>query len=371
MRYRVNPRHVQLAKLTSLQSATNPALRVMYVPRSKDEFCPKANMTSYIYNHDDAMDFLTDAFCIDHPHFEKSERGFRDWVKTTHANRAAFDKAMAWRPAYDLARDITCTVFGLELGHELDAHVARKHIAMRDAIRRANSKLSRYQRISVYMQRQLAGFPQGARMDVFNSGTKGWRKWAKANTVLICESASGEQAPIIDALKLQTLELHHPGSTDEWAATPAVIIATENVLSSVLDSILKAWRRQINKLSVQHALLEDHVYERPSDDSHAGEIWAMSQHALEMAKLASRHSTLCQDVQEYFNYFAERDDGNAWLEVVLKGFRQMSVSVRDDFIDPTNYMIDLVRQHFRSFTQQVLTVLRCISRSASAIRVSL
>jgi hypothetical protein len=292
------------------------------------------------------MDFLTDAFCIDHPHFEKSERSFRDWVKTTHANRAAFDKAAAWRPAYDLARDITCTVFGLELGQELDSHVSRKHIATRDAIRRAHGKLSRYQRISVYVQRQLTGFPQGARMDVFNSGTKGWRKWAKANTVLICESTSGEQAPIIDALKLQTLELHHPGSTDEWAATPAAIIAAENILSSVLDSILKAWRRQINKLSVQHALLEDHVYERPSDDSHAGGIWAMSQHALEMAKLASRHSTLCQDVQEYFNYFAERDEGNAWLEVVLKGFRQISISVRDDFIDPTNYMIDLVRQRF-------------------------
>src|SRR5947209_13636844 len=216
-----NPRHIQLAKLTSLQSTTNPALRVMYVPCSTDEFCPKANVTSYIYNHEDAMDFLIDAFCIDHPHFEKSERGFRDWVKTTHANRAAFDKAMAWRPAYDVARDITCTVFGLELGHELDTHVARKHIATRDAIRRANGKLSKYQRISVYMQRQLAGFPQGARMEVFNSGTRAWRKWAKANTILICESTSGEQAPIVDAVKLQTLELHHPGSTDEWAATPA------------------------------------------------------------------------------------------------------------------------------------------------------
>jgi hypothetical protein len=37
-----NPRHVQLAKLTSLQSATNPALRVMYVPRSKDEVLSKS-----------------------------------------------------------------------------------------------------------------------------------------------------------------------------------------------------------------------------------------------------------------------------------------------------------------------------------------
>jgi hypothetical protein len=307
---------------------------------------PKANVTSYIYNHEDAMDFLTDAFCIDHPHFEKSERSFRDWVKTTHANRAAFDKGAVWRPAYDLARNIACTGFGLELGHELDTHIAHKHNATHNAIRRANSQLSRYQRISVYVQRQLSEFPPGARMGVFNSGTKGWRKWARANTVLICESLSGEQAPIIDALKLRALELHHPGSTDEWAATPAAVIAAENILSSVLDSILKAWRRQINKLSVQHALLEDRVYERPSDDSHAGRIWAMSQHALEMAKLASRHSTLCQDVQEYFNYFAERDEDNAWLEVLLKGFRQMSVSVRDDFIDPTNYMIDLVRQHF-------------------------
>ena len=300
------------------------------------------NHCSYVNNHEDAMDFLTDAFCIDHPHFEGSERSFRDWVRTRRANRAAFDKAIAWRPAYDLARDITCTIFGMELGHELEAHIARENIKTRDAVRRANTRFSSYQRISVYMQRHLAGFPQGARMDVFNSGTRGWRKWAKANTILIYESASGSQAQIVDALKLQNLELRHPGSTDEWATIPAAITATENIITSVLESILRAWRRQITKLSVQHELLEDRVYERPSDDSHAGGLWGMSQHSLEMAKLVNRHSTVCQDVQEYFNNFAERDEDNDWLDNILKGFRQTSVSIREDFIGPTDYMIDLV-----------------------------
>ena len=289
------------------------------------------------------MDFLTDAFCIDHQHFEKSDRSFRDWVRTPRANRAAFEKATAWRPAYDLARDITCVMFGMELGRELDTHIARENIKMRDAVRRAKNKLSTYQRVSVYMQRHLAGFPQGARMDVFNSGTKGWRKWAKANTVLIYESSMGEQAQIVDPLKLQNLELRHTGSSDEWATMPAAVEATENVLTSVLASILRAWRRQITKLSVQHELLEDRVYERPSDDSHAGGLWGMSQHALEMAKLVNRHSTVCQDVQEYFNHFAERDEDDDWLEDVLKGFRQTSTSIREDFIGPTDYMIDLVR----------------------------
>jgi len=290
------------------------------------------------------MDFLTDAFCIDHPHFEKADRSFREWVRTRRANRTVFDKATAWRPAYDLARDITCTIFGIELGHELDPDIARQNIKTHAAITRANKKLSSYQRLSVYMQRHLSGFPHGARMGVFNSGTRGWRKWAKSNTVLIYESSSAEQPQIVNALQLQNLELHHSGSSNEWARNPHPVFATENVLTSILDNILKAWRRQITKLSVQHALLEDRVYERPSDDRHAGELWSMSQHALEMAKMVNRHSTVCQDVQEYFNHFAERDEKEGWLGNVLKGFRQTSVSIREDFIAPTDYMIDLVRE---------------------------
>lgn len=290
------------------------------------------------------MEFLTEAFCIDHPHFEKSERGFRDWVTNPKANRAAFDKAMAWRPSYDVARDIVCTVFGVELGRELGIHVPHKHTISREAIRRANTRASSYQRLSVYIQRHLSEFPQGSKMAVFNSGTKGWRKWARANTVLIYESSSGEQSIIIDPLRLSTLELRHPMVTDKLASVPAGVTATENVLVSVFDSVLKAWRRQITKLSVQHASLEDRVYERPSDDSHAGGLWGMSQHALEMAKLVNRHATLCQDVQEYFNHFAERDEEEEWLEDILKSFHQTSVTIREDFIGPTDYMIDLVRR---------------------------
>ena len=289
------------------------------------------------------MDFLTEAFCVDHPHFEKSERGFREWTKKAHANHGAFEKAMAWRPSYDIARDIACTVFGVELGRELGIHVAEKHLSTREALRRAKAKKSSYQRLSVYMQRHLPSVP-GSKMTIFNSGTKGWRKWARANTILIYESASGDQINIVDPLSLRALELRHPVATDEWAAVPAAVTATENVLTLVFESIVKAWHRQITKLSIQHASLEDRLYETPSDDRHAGALWGMSQHALEMAKLVNRHATLCQDVQEYFNIFAERDEEEDWLDDLLKSFRQTSVTIREDFISPTEHMIDLVQE---------------------------
>ncbi len=63
-----------------------------------------------------------------------------------------------------------------------------------------------------------------------------------------------------------------------------------------------------------------------------------------MAKLVNRHATLCQDVQEYFNLFAERDEEEDWLDDILKTFRQTSVTIREDFIGPTEHMIDLVRE---------------------------
>lgn len=296
----------------------------------------------YVHNHEEAMQFLSDSLCIEHSHFEKAERSLREWITTPRANRGAFDKAVAWRPCYDISRDLICTIFGLELGSELDAHIAREKLSTRDAIRRANKKASSYSRLSVYMQRRLPSFPQGSRMEVFNSGTRGWQKWTKANTIVIYETTSMERPRIIDALKIQSLELRQTQTNDGRSPVPAEVVACENIVLSVLDNILRAWRRQITLLSVQHEFLEDQVYERPSDDSHAGGLWGMSQHSLELAKLVNRHSTLCQDVQEYFNVFSERNEGHLWLEDILKGFRQISVSIREDFIGPTDYMIDLV-----------------------------
>lgn len=297
---------------------------------------------SYVNKHEEAMEFLAEAFCIDHLHFEGSERSFRDWYKRSVANRGAFDKAVAWRPSYDLARDTISTIFGVELGHELDAHISRERISMHDAGPKAGNKALSFQRLSVYTQRSLSSPRQGSKVHVFNSGTRGWRSWSRTNTILIYESASGQQSNIIDPVGLQGLELRTSVTTDGINLPQAVVAATEDVLTSVLGSILKAWHKQINKLSVQHAALEDRVYERPSDDSHAGGLWGMSQHALEMAKLVNRHATLCQDVQQYFNQFADRHEEDKWLEDVLKGFRQTSVTVREDFIGPTDYMIDLV-----------------------------
>ena len=319
------------------------------MPSSDRYSSPRADSSlSYVYNHPDAVDYLAEALCIDHPHFEKSERSFREWVSRDRANRGAFERAVAWRPSYDLARDITCTGFGVELGHDLNLENTDTSKNTRDAIRAARTRAPQHQRITVYLQRQLSGFPHESRMAVFNSAPKARRVWAKANTVLICESTPGEQNKIIDGLRLQALEIQFAASTDERAAASATVTAAENILINVFESILRAWRRHITQLSVTHATLEDQVYERPADDSQSGALWRMSQHALEMAKLVNRHSTLCQDVQEYFNHFAERDEDEEWLDDILKMFRQSSTTIREDFIAPTEQLIDLVRAPYRT-----------------------
>ena len=61
-----------------------------------------------------------------------------------------------------------------------------------------------------------------------------------------------------------------------------------------------------------------------------------------MAKLVNRHSNLIEDVQENFNQFAERSNDYDWLDDVSKSFRQVSILMQQDFIQPTEHMIDLV-----------------------------
>jgi hypothetical protein len=179
-------------------------------------------------------------------------------------------------------------------------------------------------------------------MGLFN--TSAIEKWqcARQNTILIYENVHDDCEEIIQGDALLDLERKAGGAKDEDPAA-ALVKTMEDILLHVFAKVLRAWRKQLALLSLQHTQLEDRVYGQPSDDSHATELWAMSKYLWGMAKLVNRHSILIEDVQENFNHFAERSGDDNWLDDVLRDFKQASITIQEDFIRPTEHMIDLVR----------------------------
>jgi hypothetical protein len=301
----------------------------------------------YVQNNEEAMDFLTNVFRLDHPSFEKFEGSFKDWVHEQQSHRDSSTKTITWKPTYDVTRDITCTLFGLDLGSGLAGIQAAPNIRLPgkksfdNRVLTTGLSASRPQRLSVYVQRKLDGFPEAGKMGVFN--TSAAEKWqcAHQNTILIYENSHDDCEEIIQGAELLDLEWKAT-SLKEGDPDTALIKTMEHILLHVFTKVLRAWRKQLALLSIQHAQLEDRVYGQPSDDSHATELWAMSKYLWGMAKLVNRHSNLIEDVQENFNQFAERIGDYDWLDDILRDFRQASITIQEDFIRPTEHMIDLV-----------------------------
>lgn len=300
----------------------------------------------YVQNNAEAMDFLTNIFRLDHSSFEKFEGSFKDWIHEQKSHRDSSNKTISWKPTYDVTRDIICTVFGLDLGSGLAGVQAAPNIGMpgkKSFDRRVLTtglSTSRPQRLSVYIQRKLDGFPEVGKMGVFNTSAREKWKCAHQNTILIYENSHDDCEEIIQGQGL--LDLEWKASTTDKDSDAALVRTMEIILQHILIKVLRAWRKQLALLSIQHAQLEDRVYDLPSDDSHATELWAMSKYLWSMAKLVNRHSNLIEDVQEHFNQFAERSNDYDWLDDILRDFRQASVTIQDDFIRPTEHMIDLV-----------------------------
>lgn len=335
---------------------------------SKPRYAQPSLRVIYVQNNEEAMDFLTNVFRLDHSSFENFEGSFKDWLHESRTQRSKSARTMSWKSAYDLTRNVTCTLFGLDLGSGLgEMQLApniplpgKKQLDPRVLTRGLST--SRPQRLSVYMQRRLDGFPDTSKMTMFNTSATEQYQCAHQNIILIYENSHDDCEEIIQGPSLLDLEWRestltaatgpshsHPSSPlpQPTAAPPsdAALIATmELILTHVFTKILRAWRKQFALLSIQHAQLEDRVYGQPSDDQHAPQLWAMSKYLWGMAKLVNRHSNLLEDVQENFNVFAEQKTGeeHAWLENVLRDFRQASITIQEDFIRPTEHMIDLV-----------------------------
>ncbi|OQU93976.1 hypothetical protein CLAIMM_00404 isoform 1 [Cladophialophora immunda] len=345
----------------------------------------------YVCNNEEAINYLSNAFGISGSSAETGERSFRDWMQDDRDTRRASHKAIRWRPAFDIARGVICTAFGLDFGslvvprpetpslhHHHHHHHHLRQQQHSQLFQPTKPSLYR-QRISVYMQRASSQALPGPRVTRFNSGSRHLHDMAKRDTIIICEYSSGEAGEIVSAnvlLGLNPGTFPPPGSSEKEeettttsdrrrrsASTPTL----QAVLSHVFDGLYQLWRDQIALIHEPHAALEDHIYAHPSDSSRARDVWGMSQRLHNMLKLVNRHSKVVEAVQDDFAVFAEmekyqdgggaeRSDGfgdrdrssvgggsrSTWLTPLLDDFEVLAENIGTDYLEPLEHMIDLM-----------------------------
>jgi ribosomal protein S15P/S13E len=353
----------------------------------------------YVCNNEEAINYLSGAFGISGSSKETGERSFREWMQDDRDTRRASHKGIRWRPAFDIARGMLCTAFGLDFGSlvvaESEQIKAQKGVP-------SNPRTFR-QRIAVYMQRASSEALPGPRVTRFHSGSRKLHEMAQRDTIVICEYSSGEAGEIVSANVL--LGLSPEPVTRGWdyrepltptRATPPPPPATQTLqlaLSHIFDGLYQLWRDQIALIHEPHASLEDHIYAHPSDSSRARDVWAMSQRLHNMLKLVNRHSKVIEAVQDDFSVFAElgdvdqnketSDPRKTWLTPLLDDFEVLAENIMTDYLQPLEHMIDLVRTS-EAFTccpskgdcpaltlTDQCTTHRCTSRSRFGIRNSL
>ncbi|KIW92260.1 uncharacterized protein Z519_07244 [Cladophialophora bantiana CBS 173.52] len=339
----------------------------------------------YVCNNEEAVNYLSNAFGISGSSTETGERSFRDWMQDDRDTRRASHKAIRWRPAFDIARGVICTAFGLDFGSLVVPRQGTPpphHQQHSQPSQTTTASLYR-QRISVYMQRASSQALPGPRVTRFNSGSRHLHDMAKRDTIIICEYSSGEAGEIVSANVLLGLNpgpfaTPSPGDGEEekpildrkvCTSTPTL----QAVLSHIFDGLYQLWRDQIALIHEPHASLEDHIYAHPSDSSRARDVWAMSQRLHNMLKLVNRHSKVIEAVQDDFAVFAETErhyhdggggaerkdrepgsgrDGrrasggsrssSTWLTPLLDDFEVLAENIGTDYLEPLEHMIDLM-----------------------------
>ena len=303
----------------------------------------------YTCNNEEAVNFLSNAFGISGSSSETGERSFRDWMQDERDTRRASNKAIRWRPAFDIARGVICSAFGLDFGSLVipRATMSEKHAKSRQLGQNRSQELqssaSIYrQRIAVYMQRAWSEALPGPRVTRFNSGSSCLHETAKRDTIIICEYSSGESGEVVSASVLLGLHPVDTASNPVFASAPAI----QGIVSHVFEGLFQLWREQIALIHEPHAELEDHIYSQPADSSRARDVWALSQQLHNMLKLVNRHSKVIEAVQDDFEIFAERQDQQTWLDHVLDDFETLAENIRTDYLEPLEHMIDLVRRFY-------------------------
>ena len=78
------------------------------------------------------------------------------------------------------------------------------------------------------------------------------------------------------------------------------------VLNDIFKALTSSWQGFLRLGQVHIAILEDKVYERPNDETHAAELWSNSAHWLKVEKVATHHTRVVAEMQVYLHSCASK-----------------------------------------------------------------
>lgn len=308
-----------------------------------------ADSHSRICNNDETVSYVEDAFAItgspNEVHLD--ERGFGKWMQAKRDQRRATNMTIRWRPAYDTSRGVMCGALGLDFGPllldeqqgELPSSETSKGSTQASSKKAQSQPLQK--RIAIYMQRTLTSALPGPKVTQFTSRLRDTEKFAfKSNdTLLICESSSDSTGPLSKSNHLRALSpIDH--SLNRLPGSSGLIAGA---VRHCFEEVAWYWESQILIVHEKHAEIEDLIYTRPADASHARRVWAMSQRLHSMQKLINRHLELTETFKDDFKIFAELDREVDFLDDIIAELRRQSNAIHGDYIEPLEHMIDLVR----------------------------
>jgi hypothetical protein len=136
-------------------------------------------------------------------------------------------------------------------------------------------------------------------------------------------------------------------------------LLTRTLLSAVMDERVDDWSAHFQEVGRHLGMLESHVYEHSSDDSHSTDLWSLSKHLIEARALVSQHASTTIWAQAVSNTFAttqwakavaESEDEKRWNEEREKQWlheqhnelKNIADSVQNEYLEIIDHLIDLM-----------------------------
>jgi hypothetical protein len=136
-------------------------------------------------------------------------------------------------------------------------------------------------------------------------------------------------------------------------------LLTRTLLSAVMDERVDDWSAHFQEVGRHLGMLESHVYEHSSDDSHSTDLWSLSKHLIDARALVSQHAGTMIWAQAVSKTFATTqwtrairgsEDQNRWAEECEKQWLHeqhnellnLADNVENESLKIIDHLIDLM-----------------------------
>ncbi|KAF2478000.1 uncharacterized protein BDR25DRAFT_338695 [Lindgomyces ingoldianus] len=117
------------------------------------------------------------------------------------------------------------------------------------------------------------------------------------------------------------------------------------ILRDIFKALAFTWEKYLNICETHVSILEDKIYDNPSDESRAPELWTNSSLWLKVERLLYIHSGIIREMRSYLRELAEGEDpreNDLWLGSASDELDKLTTQFQEGVIKPTTSLSDLM-----------------------------